>query len=530
MKTALRNLALLGLILGLFQPAFAGPAQLPLKQEVSNELRAEYALAEIGSRTFELEQHLAQTKYLSHLNISEQDQKKIAELLGLLYQQGAFAITAEILKTDTDLTPLIILVEHLAQIVHVSLPHIDEQKNNTEKLEWIEKSTKTIFKAYKKLRPVIKTSFAEQVGQAVLLNDITRHLPLKEFATWGAVAHTAFGIGSLAVRFEKGMGEESFKEINKAFVKGIGLHFGYLGLVMIVNKLENFKEKMIKKEKDLAHYHERNKAIKTKEYLNYINYSGNGPGFKKIAGVQDEETLRILSFYADWLAHPVRYHGKDNGRKAIVLYGEPGNGKGTITKALADEAQTPIISINSADLNSNNGLAGKLAIAGIQASKSKNKAAIVLFDEIDLSTGDYKNEKSANGQAIQQLLTTLDGVQDHNPHTRILYVFATNYINKLDPRMLRPGRIQHKLYVGPPTEQQRIALLTQLLAKKEVAQEMILSLSRKMDQFSRVAIESVICAVYDQVSFEGRQVTEQDFINEIESLKRAEIHETKQIA
>ena len=270
--------------------------------------------------------------------------------------------------------------------------------------------------------------------------------------------------------------------------------------------------------------------IKEMWYQGLFSYHANGPGFQKIADIQDDNSITILSFYADWLKRPIRYSGKDNGRKAIVLYGEPGNGKGTITKALADESNTPIISINSADLTSD-GFREKLAVAEIHASKSKNKAMIVLFDEIDLSTGDYQSDKTANGQAMQQLLTTLDVVQDHNPHTRILYIFATNHIQKLDPRMLRPGRIQHKLYVGPPNLQQRIALFNQLLPEGMISQDAIHSLGQSTDKFSRVAIESIVTAAFDKAIFESRTTwTQEDINKEIDEIKHAKLHKSDQIA
>ena len=53
------------------------------------------------------------------------------------------------------------------------------------------------------------------------------------------------------------------------------------------------------------------------------------------------------------------------------------------------------------------------------------------------------NEKRSNGLA--SVLNQLDGI---NSLSNTVYVFTTNYIDKLDPALIRPGRIDLKIEIG----------------------------------------------------------------------------------
>ena len=76
-------------------------------------------------------------------------------------------------------------------------------------------------------------------------------------------------------------------------------------------------------------------------------------------------------------------------------------------------------------------------------------ATIIFFDEI---SGLVPNRQSLQGEGshkeeeINEFLMQLNDAADN----KILVVGATNFIDKIDPAILRPGRMDKKIYVSPP--------------------------------------------------------------------------------
>ena len=73
-------------------------------------------------------------------------------------------------------------------------------------------------------------------------------------------------------------------------------------------------------------------------------------------------------------------------------------------------------------------------------------------DEIDaLATTRSNNDGGSGGsvsdRVLSQLLTEMDGIE---PLVNVTVVAATNRPDVLDPALMRPGRLDRILYVGPP--------------------------------------------------------------------------------
>jgi chaperone BCS1 len=66
-----------------------------------------------------------------------------------------------------------------------------------------------------------------------------------------------------------------------------------------------------------------------------------------------------------------------------------------------------------------------------------------------------KGAAAANGVTLSGLLNVLDGF--YAP-ANVLFVMTTNHIEVLDEALLRPGRIDYRLYLGKATDRQKIEL------------------------------------------------------------------------
>ncbi|TYZ61513.1 hypothetical protein PybrP1_006837 [[Pythium] brassicae (nom. inval.)] len=83
---------------------------------------------------------------------------------------------------------------------------------------------------------------------------------------------------------------------------------------------------------------------------------------------------------------------------------------------------------------------------------------VVFFDEIDAIASQRGGDGGSQvaDRVLSQLLTELDGIE---PLKQVLVVAATNRPDLIDSALLRPGRIDRVLYVGPPDLQARREIL-----------------------------------------------------------------------
>ena len=71
------------------------------------------------------------------------------------------------------------------------------------------------------------------------------------------------------------------------------------------------------------------------------------------------------------------------------------------------------------------------------------------------SPNENENVAARNGVTLSGLLNVLDGF--YAP-TNVLFMMTTNKIETLDEALLRPGRIDYKLYLGKASDRQKIEL------------------------------------------------------------------------
>ena len=80
-------------------------------------------------------------------------------------------------------------------------------------------------------------------------------------------------------------------------------------------------------------------------------------------------------------------------------------------------------------------------------AKSHDKC-IIFIDEID-AVGRIRgfDNNSERDSTLNQLLVEMDGFEED---TNVMVFAATNLVNKLDPALIRSGRLDKKVYFDPP--------------------------------------------------------------------------------
>ncbi|CAO3612007.1 unnamed protein product [Cunninghamella blakesleeana] len=169
-------------------------------------------------------------------------------------------------------------------------------------------------------------------------------------------------------------------------------------------------------------------------------------------GGQDDIKQRLKESVEWPLQHPEAFDRLGiRPPKGILLYGPPGCSKTLMAKALATEAGSNFIAVKGPELFSKWVGESEKAVKEVFRKARAASPSIVFFDEIDAlavkrgSSGD--GGTSVSDRVLSQLLNEMDGME---PLTNVTVVAATNRPDIIDDALLRPGRIDRILYVGPP--------------------------------------------------------------------------------
>jgi len=140
--------------------------------------------------------------------------------------------------------------------------------------------------------------------------------------------------------------------------------------------------------------------------------------------------------------------------KGILLYGPPGTGKTLLAKAVATESEANFLSIKGPEIFSKWVGESEKAIRELFKKAKQTAPSIIFLDELDALAprrGSYEGTRVTE-TVVNQLLTSIDGLEQLND---VVVIGATNRPDIIDPSLLRPGRFDELILVGPPDKEAR---------------------------------------------------------------------------
>lgn len=165
--------------------------------------------------------------------------------------------------------------------------------------------------------------------------------------------------------------------------------------------------------------------------------------------------------------------------KGFLLYGPPGCSKTMAAQALATESDLNFFAVKGAELL--NMYVGESERHVRQLFQRAREAApsIIFLDEMDSIGGQrsgFGSTKSGGGggggsSGLNVLSTLLNEMQGFELLQDVLVLAATNRPQAMDPALLRPGRFDRLIFVGPPDEAARAAIFRKWLADRRCAEE-----------------------------------------------------------
>lgn len=143
--------------------------------------------------------------------------------------------------------------------------------------------------------------------------------------------------------------------------------------------------------------------------------------------------------------------------RGMIFWGPPGTGKTLFAKAMATALGAAVIVVSGPELKSKWVGESEDNLRQVFLRARQSAPSIIVFDELDAfaaARGMYTTS-GVEHSMVNQLLTEMDGFRKEE---LVFVVGTTNFVESLDPALLRPGRFEFHLRIPYPEPDDRRAI------------------------------------------------------------------------
>ncbi|HJZ53611.1 MAG TPA: AAA family ATPase [Gemmataceae bacterium] len=144
--------------------------------------------------------------------------------------------------------------------------------------------------------------------------------------------------------------------------------------------------------------------------------------------------------------------------RGMIFWGPPGTGKTYFAKAIAASIGAAITIVSGPELKSKWVGESEENLRQIFHKARQSAPSIIVFDELDsfaTARGTYTGS-GVEHSMVNQLLTEMDGFHKDE---LVFVVGTTNFVESLDPALLRPGRFEFHIHIPYPDDADRREIL-----------------------------------------------------------------------
>jgi transitional endoplasmic reticulum ATPase len=184
----------------------------------------------------------------------------------------------------------------------------------------------------------------------------------------------------------------------------------------------------------------------------------------------------------------------------ILMYGPPGCGKTHIARATAGECGAAFMAIAITDILSKWVGESEQRLHLLFETARRRVPTVIFIDEIDAIGVSRAEASSVMAPLVNVLLTEMDGIAQKNENLMVLA--ATNAPWRVDSALRRPGRFDRVLFVPPPDEPARAAILKICLRDMPAEALDISKLARMTERYSGADLRAVVERASEKAIFE----------------------------
>jgi cell division protease FtsH len=144
--------------------------------------------------------------------------------------------------------------------------------------------------------------------------------------------------------------------------------------------------------------------------------------------------------------------------RGMIFWGPPGTGKTLFAKAMAASLGAAVTVVSGPELKSRWVGESEDNLRQVFRRARQSAPSIIIFDELDsfASARGMYNGSGVEHSMVNQLLTEMDGFHRDE---MVFVVGTTNFVEALDPALLRPGRFEFHLHIPYPEADDRREIL-----------------------------------------------------------------------